>query len=298
MDIERSPTMPNTDEELKAIFRANDYTTYVPKFDARTATAEENKVHSRAKALFYKSWCGQLVSMGGKASLKNFSKDYPVKLLEQTDENIIAEQVVNVLNDESKLQSVFEVFFTAMEKPLEDALSEQATLLGKMFEELTDDEIMRAVDKVADALMNAMIGKMMVSQSVPEIMQITKKHGAHEDFNPNVKDNHDRIDFERKWDHTRTKLGKMLSFDELDPDDESLAYWDDDPMDDETALADLTQRFLASLDDDTDRDIVIFKLKGKTQSEIAETLGFTQGAIAKRLKKIKVKFDALTNENK
>lgn len=54
---------------------------------------------------------------------------------------------------------------------------------------------MRAVDKVADSPMNFMIGKMMVSQSVPEIMQITKKHGAHEDFNPNVKDNHDRIDF-------------------------------------------------------------------------------------------------------
>ena len=60
----------------------------------------------------------------------------------------------------------------------------------------------------------------------------------------------------------------------------------------------MTKRFLASLDDDTDRDIVIFKLKGKTQSEIAETLGFTQGAIAKRLKKIKAKFDALTNETK
>ena len=290
--------MPITDEELKAIFRANDYTTYVPKYDARTATAEENKVHSRAKDLFYKSWCGQFVGMGGKASLKNFSKDYPVKLLEQTDENIIAEQVVNVLNDESKLQSVFEVFFTSMEKPLEDALSAQAASLGKSLEELTDDEIMRAVDKVADALMNTMIGKMMVSQSVPEIIQITKKHGAHEDFNPGVKDNHDRLDFERKWDHTRTKLGKMLSFDELDPDDESLAYWDDELIDDEAAFLDLTQRFLNSLDDYTDRDIVMFKLKGKTQSEIAETLGFTQGAIAKRLKKIKVKFDAITNENK
>ena len=290
--------MPITDEELKAIFRAHDYTTYVPKFDARTATAEENKVHSRAKALFYKSWCSQLRGMGSKASLKNFSKDYPVKLLEQTDENIIAEQVVEVLNDESKLQDVFEVFFTSMEKPLEDALSEQATLLGKTLEELTDEEIMQAVDKIADALMNVMIGKMMVSQSVPEIMQITKKHGAHEDFNPNVKDNHDRIDFERKWDHLRTKLGKMLSFDELDPDDESLAYWDDEPLDEEAAFVDLTQRFLASLDDKTDRDIVIFKLKGKTQSEIGETLGFTQGTIAKRLKKIKVKFDALTNENK
>lgn len=290
--------MPITDEELKAIFRANDYTTYVPKFDARTATVEENRIHSRAKALFYKSWCGQLRVMGGKASLKNFSKDYPVKLLEQTDENIISEQVVGVLNDESKLQDVFEVFFTAMEKPLEDALSAQAASLGKSLEELTDDEIMQAVDKVADSLMNFMIGKMMVSQSVPEIVQIAKKHGAHEDFNPNVKDNHDRIDFERKWDHSRTKLGKMLSFDELDPDDESLAYWDDEPIDDEAEFADLTQRFLASLDDDTDRDIVMFKLKGKTQSEIAETLGFTQGAIAKRLKKIKAKFDALTNENK
>ena len=290
--------MPITDEELKAIFRAHDYTTYVPKYDARTATAEENKVHSRAKALFYKSWCGQLRGMGGKASLKNFSKDYPVKLLEQTDENIIAEQVVEVLNDESKLQSVFEVFFTSMEKPLDDALSAQAAALGKSLEELTDDEIMLAVDKVADALMNVMIGKMMASQSVPEIMQITKKHGAHEDFNPSVKDNHDRIDFERKWDHTRTKLGKMLSFDELDPDDESLAYWDNDPMDDEAAFLDLTKRFLSSLDDDTDRNIVMFKLKGKTQSEIAATLGFTPGAIAKRLKKIKVKFDALTNENK
>ena len=282
--------MPNTDEELKAIFRANDYTTYVPKFDARTATAEENKVHSRAKALFYKAWCSQLRGMGGKASLKNFSKDYPVKLLEQTDENIVAEQVVEVLNDESKLQDVFEVFFTAMEKPLEDALSEQATLLGKTLQELTDEEIMLAVDKVADNLMNFMIGKMMVSQSVPEIMQITKKHGAHEDFKPSVKDNHDRIDFERKWDHTRTKLGKMLSFDELDPDDESLAYWDDEPIDDEAAFVDLTKRFLDSLADETDRDIVMFKLKGKTQSEIAAKLGFTQGAIAKRLKKIKAKF--------
>ena len=202
------------------------------------------------------------------------------------------------MNDESKLQSVFEVFFTSMKKPLDDALLAQATSLEKTPEELTDDEIMQALDKVADALMNTMIGKMMVSQSVPEIMQITKKHGAHEDFNPNVKDNHDRSDFERKWDHTRTKLGKMLSFDELDQDDESLAYWDDEPIDDEAAFVDLTKRFLASLDDDIDRDIVMFKLKGKTQSEIAETLGFSQSAIAKRLKKIKVKFDAITNENK
>lgn len=286
-----------TDEELKAIFHTHDYTTYAPKYDASKATTAENRIHSRAKELFYISWCKQLSVMSGKASLKNFSKDYPVKLLEQTDENIIAEQVVNFLNDESKLQSVFKVFFTSMKKPLEDTLAAQAIALGKSLDNLTDDEIMQAVDKVADALMNCMVGKMMVSQSVPEIMQITKKNGAHEDFNPNVKVNHDRIDFERKWEHTRTKLGRMLSFDELDPDDESLACWDDEPMDDEQAFVDLTQRFLASLDDETDRNIVLFKLQGKTQSEIAETLGFSQSAIAKRLKKIEVKFKAFANKD-
>lgn len=85
-------------------------------------------------------------------------------------------------------------------------------------------------------------------------------------------------------DHLRTKLAKMLSFDELDLDDESLAYWDDEPMDDEAVFVDLTQRFLASLADETDKNIVVFKLKGKTKSEIAETLGFSQGTIAKRIK--------------
>ena len=62
---------------------------------------------------------------------------------------------MEVLNDESKLQDVFEVFFTTMEKPLEDALSAQAASLEKSLEELTDDEIMRAVEKVADSLMTS-----------------------------------------------------------------------------------------------------------------------------------------------
>ncbi len=77
-----------------------------------------------------------------------------------------------------------------------------------------------------------------------------------------------------------------------------MRYYDDESMDDEAVLADLAKRFLASLEDETDREIVLFKLKGKTQSEIAETLGFSQGAIAKRLKKIKNKFDTLKNETK
>ena len=87
--------MPITDEELKDFFRANDYTTYAPKYDASKATTAENRIHSRAKELFYKAWCSQLRGMGGKASLKNFSKDYPVKLLEQTTSRASSRRTVS-----------------------------------------------------------------------------------------------------------------------------------------------------------------------------------------------------------
>ncbi len=111
--------MPITDEELKDIFRANDYTTYKPQYDPQKASAAENKIHRRAKALFYDAWCNQLADMGGKPSLVNFSRDYPVKLLEQVDEGIVAEKIVEIWNDEAQRQAAFEIFFTAMEKSLE-----------------------------------------------------------------------------------------------------------------------------------------------------------------------------------
>lgn len=44
------------------------------------------------------------------ASLKNFSKDYPVKLFEQTNESIVAEQVriieINVLTTNNAIQQL------------------------------------------------------------------------------------------------------------------------------------------------------------------------------------------------
>lgn len=69
-------------------------------------------------------------------------------------------------------------------------------------------------------------------------------------------------------------------------------------MDDGQAFVDLTKRFLTSLDDETDRDIVLFKFKGKAQSEIAEKLGFSsRGPVAKRLKKINKPLDAFIKFN-
>ena len=73
--------MPITDEELKAIFRANDYTTYVPKYDAKTATAVENRIHSRAKSLFYKAFLPVLLFAGAEEC---FRPDVPARRLQRS----------------------------------------------------------------------------------------------------------------------------------------------------------------------------------------------------------------------
>ena len=70
-------------------------------------------------------------------------------------------------------------------------------------------------EKLADKFLSHMMGLLLKAQNVPEILGVVKKLPAHEDFSESVKDNRDKIDFERKWDHTRTKTGAMLSLDEL-----------------------------------------------------------------------------------
>ncbi len=55
----------------------------------------------------------------------------------------------------------------------------------------------------------------------------------------------------------------------------------------------LLAQFVAFLDDETDRQIIKMKLQKKTQSEIATELCFaSQSAVAKRMKKLREKFDA------
>ena len=79
----------------------------------------------------------------------------------------------------------------------------------------TDEEIALVIDSFSDELLASMMGKLLLTQSVPEILGVLKTDRAHEDYNPSVRENHDQIDFIRHWDHSRSRVGQMFCFDDM-----------------------------------------------------------------------------------
>ena len=141
-------------------------------------------------------------------------------------------------------------------------LSVQKSMGGKGFFEKIFRQLSSAL------FLEQMMGLMMQSQSVPE--------------------NRDKIDFDRKWDHIRTKLGKPLSLDELAVSDPSALENERsmfDSSDDEYEA--LENQFLDTLNG-ADREIYLMRKQGLTQKEIAERLGYkSHSAVTKRMEKMK-----------
>ena len=128
------------------------------------------------------------------------------------------------------------------------------------------------VDKLVDLYLAEMMNLHMKSQGVPELVKTVKKNGTHEDFNNDVMNNYDKIDFDRRWYHFRTKLGAPLSLDELvETTPEALADAEAFFKDNEKEYIILRREFLDTLNS-ADREIYIMLENECTQAEIAERL--------------------------
>ena len=226
--------------------------------------------------------------MGGKGSMKNFTKNYPLRVLGDANENLISGTVMGILSDDDLTEKILDSFFSTMEEPLTAGFNAYAKSLKKEPTELSETEIKEVVDKLVDLYLEEMINIQMKSQGVPELVKTVKKNGAHEDFNNDVMNNRDKIDFERKWYHLRTKLGAPLSLDEIvETTPEALADAEAFFKDNEKEYIILRREFLDTLNS-ADREIYIMLESECTQAEIAERLGYkTHSAITKREKKIK-----------
>lgn len=209
---------PLTDEELKAFAHKNGFTTFAPRYDSDKASNTENMFFVRVKKLFAKSFAERL---GGKKCLRNYSNDFPVKCLEKADENIVASTVMEIASDENLTSEIINSVIDSMQEPIENAAKVYAESVGKSVDDMTDTDAQIVFDQFVDNLLGFMMGKLQTAQSVPEIMDTSKKMGTFEDFNNSIKDNHDFIDFDRKWSHLRSSVGRMLSFDALCEDEEN-----------------------------------------------------------------------------
>ena len=157
---------------------------------------------------------------------------------------------------------------------------------------------------LAGLFMEEMINALMTAQKTPEIFAALHKGDtkltAHEDFNDSVCENHDKINFLKRWTHSDTQLGAALSLEEVMASDrdavENAADFFSPAESTEEAYAELRNGFLATLSED-DRTIFIMRENGKMQKEIAETLGYkTHSAVTKRLQAMREQLEMYIKE--
>ena len=280
--------------ELKAFFRDHDFSTQVSKYDPMTAPEKQNRVYIKAKKYFLSSWNKQMKLLTGKGSLINFTSNAPVRCLEEANENLVAGAVMEILSDETLCERIIDSMLTALEGDITVELEKYAKAHNKTVEELTEAELAFVFDQFADLFLSVMMNKLMQVESVPDILGASKEIGSHEDFATTANTNFDKVDFNRQWDHTRSRVGEMESLDQIEKTEhtapESATEFTDKDPQAHLEMVETIKEFYAFLGDET--DVKIFKLKanGYTQKQIAERLGFkTHSAVGKRLKKIEEK---------
>ena len=285
---------PITMEILQALFRANDFSTMVSRYDAETATVEDNEFYLKVKKIFQDAWNKEMGALTKKNSLMNFSEFYPIRCLESREEDLVSGTVMELLADEDLCGQLFDLVFDSMQEHLRTALKTHATVQNKSMDALTEEEITFVVNQFADQFLGRMMNLLLQVQNVPEIMEMGKEMPAKEDYAKTPYSNYDKIDGMRKWDHLRTQI-HMTSLDEIvdairqDPDSapEDMTYRYDipkDELDEEYKM--LRKAFMRTLSLE-DQKIFALREEGMTQKEIAKKLGYANhSAVSKRIKKI------------
>ena len=308
---------PEQIKEMQAAFKSNDITGAISITPSADMSAEKARVYERTANVLSPYWLANLKELGIKRLMRNFSRDYPVKLLQNADGDYISEQLYNLYADPEQYKKAFEQFFEMYEQPICTGLEEYAKSIGKDVESLSDEEINYVIDKVADVINGELIKVVMLGQQVPEIYNIGKKNPEEKDFHIDEDIcNFDLINFYYKWTHSNTKIGRPKLFCEFEKDDDEIEIQlpesglvEDEEKEYESAedavlsddahveieYAELRKAFFEVLDS-TEQEIYCLREDGYTQTEIAKRLGYKNpSGVSKRLKTIGKKWYRFIN---
>ena len=170
-------------------------------------------------------------------------------------------------------------------------IAKYAEATGKDPDEMTEEELETIFNRVVDEFLAKMMSLLLQAQSVPELVELQKSMASHEDFSETVVQNFSKIDFDRKWTHSRSEAGAVLSLDSLiEAFQDAIPVEPLDNATEEVEVIDIERKVLEKLNE-TDKEIYLLKKQGYTQNEIAEKLCFKNAsAVSKRLTKIKQLF--------
>ena len=182
---------------------------------------------------------------------------------------------------------------------------QEEKILPKAKELLKDggvDEIFGYVseEEISD-LFSWLVPQTMAHHNMKAVIDTAKEFRCFEDFD--YRNSRQKIDFYRKWYHTRTKI----SVESLDEIKEKYAEntdgmeWDipDDSINVESTVLEpiAVSKFLDTLSE-TDRKILTMRMDDVTLEKIAEELGFkTHSAIHKRIRRIGLAYEKFSGED-
>ena len=276
LNLNRTPTL----DELREFFRKNDWSSATYKdIDYDKMDSDEIEGLEYIKALMDEHFEPLSREMGLKAGSGYYGKDNPLISMRDNLENLVATGVIKLSEEQpEKLDSILEHFFTesAFENP---------------------DEFHKNID----AMLHNAVKLTMKTMSYEEVAKVINEFPAYEDFNHNKNNNYRSKDFERRWNHTRSKIStesieamQEKAFKDSEHQEEIIE--DVSINIEEQVAAKLTQEtFWNSISDD-DKKILQMRICGLSQKEIAEELGYkTHSAITKRLQKLKEQFIKLSS---
>lgn len=288
-------------EELQELARKADILSKRIATGKPKISKEKKFVYDRAQKIYSKFWSEQMAEAIGKKSLANFSDTSPVSMLSDGLQSVVMNGVGSLI-EQGAMGDVLEATVSLNE----DAFIEIATQYSKEhckdIDDFTDEDLEKIIDVFADRFLADRLNTLQQVYKLPEIFDMQKELSADEDFNGSVAINYDKMDHDKKINHTRTKFGAAVSLDEIyeraDDSEYGLGLYEEINQV-ENPESEVEKIFLSVLDDEEKKIYFLLK-QGRTQQEIAEALGYkTHSAVSKKkkvmLEKIKVEIDRQNN---
>ena len=177
--------------------------------DKSTSAIYEN-VKKLSSIIFRETWQESLKESGMKSSPINFSEDDPLTLLSNQNQKYVVDRAADLIANpnEEQLESTINLFLEGCEEFLCSRYrqyAEEHNIDINDIDNVDDEELLPIVWEAVQEYLSQIYNYLKELQSVPEIIEILKSNRTEEDFNEFVYENHDKIDFERKWTHSRDR---------------------------------------------------------------------------------------------
>lgn len=132
-----------TDDQRKILrdsFSETDITNSISK-GAPELSAEDAKKYKALKKLVRGYLMSDLGEAGISRNLGNFSADYPINLLVNSDAGVVAEKATRILSSESETTAAMDTYLEMFSPLFETAMKSYCEAKGKTEDTLTDEDM-------------------------------------------------------------------------------------------------------------------------------------------------------------